>query len=91
MSDAFECDRCGELGGGPPAIKVASNGDVGGQIRKVNEDSSVSLGSGSGRSIGIEPQITPGPKKFTRADIESGDLCTECAEEFRDWWNAEGS
>lgn len=76
MSDAFECDRCGGMGGGPPALKVATSG--------IQEPAgSVSVETKNRR----DPiQTVSFPPNNCTCSINQGDLCEDCAEAFREFW-----
>lgn len=83
MSDAFECDRCGELSGGPAEMKVATKGitDIAG---------SVSLSRREKRDTGTaQGGLLTGTRRFghnATYSINGGDLCDGCAEAFREFW-----
>jgi hypothetical protein len=82
MSDAFECDRCGELSGGPPDMELATGAltDVGGSVKL--------------RAREPQPDAACPPQLFTTGkrrhnatfSIKGGDLCQDCAGAFREFW-----
>lgn len=77
MSDAFECDRCGGMGGGPPALKVATNG-----IQEPAGSVSVEKNTATRDPI----QTVSSPPNNCMYSINQGDLCEDCAEAFREFW-----
>jgi len=83
MSDAFECDRCGSLQGGPPDAKVATNRteESGGNVYATIEKRKPS-GSTAQGGMGI-PTIND---QQAKKSWDGADLCADCAESFREWW-----
>lgn len=84
MTDAFECDRCGELFGSPAEMKVATGSmqEVGGEVRLQKHEP-----GRSGTTVG-----NPGTSLFrdrpnATYEIKQGDLCEDCAEAFREFWS----
>lgn len=86
MTDAFECDRCGELYGAPPEIKLATNtGEESGggvNLKQRNQNRSRQL------DTGVAPPISGGVHS-AKYEITRGDLCDDCAEEFREFWGVD--
>lgn len=85
MTKAFECDRCGELYGEPPALKVGTSGleECGGRVElEKREDKSRQLGGLGG--------VAPPEVSAAGYDIKGGDLCEACAAAFRDFWGGDG-
>lgn len=77
MTDAFKCDRCGELYGEPPEVRVATNkteGVGGGVVLKKQS---------SDKLAGVAPTHSVANATY---EIKRGDLCEDCAEDFRDFW-----
>lgn len=80
MTDAFECDRCGELYGEPPALRVATNG-IDTPAGRVNLKEKTRTGNGVIGGIPSPPE-TPD----ATYEINKGDLCEDCADEFEEFW-----
>lgn len=88
MSDAYVCDRCGALGKGTPAARVASTlDDTGGTI---TEDTITVSRGPTDRSpgAGLSSPGQPPAKSVTTTHVEKADLCGDCAAAFADWWAA---
>jgi len=90
MTDAFVCDRRGDYGECPPATKVVTKGqDLPGGNASAKATTTTQTTTqrnplGAGSSVG--------PGRTTHyVEYKNGDLCEECAEAFREFWNAGGS
>lgn len=86
MTDAFECDRCGELYGEPPELKVATNG-----IEEIAGGVKLKEGKSSGTTAVIEPIHGGTTRNRLNAtyEIKRGDLCKDCANAFREFWGVD--
>jgi len=80
MTEAYKCDRCGEMEAQPPALKVGTTDiELAGSISSFKRDRHRDT---------IGAQITT-PGNDCKYEINAGDLCEECAEEFREFWDGE--
>lgn len=84
MTDAFECDRCGDLYGNPPEIRLATTGaeETGGDVSLIREDTG-STALEREQSIGSTRSRS---RTYSGYKIKHGDLCEDCAEELREFW-----
>ena len=95
MSEVLICDRCGDLITDDAEVRVGTlpSGvieDVPGGIVSAVErdtDSRCSMGPAKREKI-LQTRESIGGCK---AKIEGGDLCEDCAEAFREWWDAEST
>lgn len=81
MTDAFECDRCGELNGGPPALEVATSAmeDTGVAVTLRRRENQLDAAQPAFRPRGIH-------NHNATYSITGGDLCEGCADAFREFW-----
>lgn len=92
MSDAYMCDRCGEVAGGEPAAQVATDiDDVGGTARETTKSIDTDY-SGSGSTRRLVPPPVEGVKTSSNSVkttvVQWDDLCPDCADELAEWWDS---
>lgn len=79
MSDAYQCDRCGDLDGGDPGAKlITKNVERPGFLRR-SRSTRPSLAM-PGRRVNEDSELT----------AEWAELCEECAEAFDEFWEVNG-
>lgn len=83
MSEAYLCDRCGDVIPGEPETQVAADGKLPGQT---DPGGFVKVSTSS-----VSPPGISGPSSISQPsasfEIQKGDLCEDCAQAFADWWD----
>jgi len=79
----FECDRCGSLQANPPEIRVATTGELGGTTVITEMETSRNRPLEQLAPYAMQPS---GTVSNHTVNIAHGDLCENCAQEFREFW-----
>jgi hypothetical protein len=84
MSDATLCDRCGAVFADEAALRLVTDGDVGGTIIATTKHPGPN-NHRVGGELAVQPTATMSDGVTTH-EPNWDDLCESCAESLREWW-----